>query len=115
MIFFRGSGRVLLRNAILFVIFPGGGGGVRTPCPPSGSAHVVRGSGHFFTVSRPYSKAGIKSREEIENEITQYFCFMAQCTHGTFVIKRYASEVRFIAEIQFNKRCVVSFIGGIKI
>ena len=35
--FFRGSGPELLRNPI-FVIFQGGGG-VRTPGPPSGSAH----------------------------------------------------------------------------
>ena len=34
---FRGSGPVLLRNSI-FLWFSGGGG-VRTPCPPSGSAH----------------------------------------------------------------------------
>ena len=38
---FRGSGSILLGNPIFFVIFSGGGGGVRTPCPPSGSAHVI--------------------------------------------------------------------------
>ena len=37
----RGSGPVLLRKEpYIFVIFQGGGGGVRTPCPPSGSAHA---------------------------------------------------------------------------
>ena len=36
-----GSGPVLIRNPIFFVIFQGvGGGGVLTSCPPSGSAHV---------------------------------------------------------------------------
>ena len=33
----RGSGQVLLRNPI-FCDFSGGEGGIRTPCPPSGSA-----------------------------------------------------------------------------
>ena len=37
-VIFRGSGPVLLRNPLFFVIFQGRG--VRTPCSPSGSAHV---------------------------------------------------------------------------
>ena len=39
---FRGSGPVLLRNSMFCDFSVGGGGGgvgVRTPCPPSGSAH----------------------------------------------------------------------------
>ena len=35
--FFSGS-RTVLRNPIFY--FSRGGGGVRTPCPPSGSAHA---------------------------------------------------------------------------
>ena len=31
-------------ETIFFVMFKGGGGGVRTPCPPSGSAHDKQGS-----------------------------------------------------------------------
>ena len=37
-VIFRRSGPELLRNSIIIVIFRGGGG-VRTPFPPSGSAH----------------------------------------------------------------------------
>ena len=36
-VIFRGSGQVLLRNPIFLWFFRGGG--VGTPCPPSGSAH----------------------------------------------------------------------------
>ena len=39
---FIGSGPILLENPVFFVIFRrGGGGGVRTPCPHSGSAHAL--------------------------------------------------------------------------
>ena len=36
---FRGSGSILLGNPIFLWFFRGGGGGVRIPCTPSGSAH----------------------------------------------------------------------------
>ena len=38
--FSRGSGSVLLKNPYIFVIFQGGGG-LRTPCLPSGSAQCT--------------------------------------------------------------------------